>query len=122
MIWATDQEGLKTILEPEAIGECFNSLGEAMGAEIRTTDHIRSKGYKVDVMMSVFQTEPNYEWIQCKEGLNDFLWPGSYYGFNVHPYETLFVKSHRGIEDEMLDRLSEWVHQSSYSSYDVCEL
>lgn len=120
MIWATDSTGLAAILEPEGIGECFPTMDAAMGGEIRTTSHLRSKGYEVDVMLSVFQTEPDYKFIDCKNP-DDFLFEGNYYGFNVHPFETLFVKSHRGIADEMLEKLSLWEDLSGYSSYDVCK-
>lgn len=120
MIWATDSAGLAAILEPEGIGECFESMDAAMGGEIRTTGHVRSKGYEVDVMLSVFQTEKDYKFVECNNP-DDFLFEGSYYGFNVHPFETLFVKSHRGIADEMLEKLSQWTDMSGYSSYDVCK-
>jgi hypothetical protein len=119
MIWATDSVGLPIILEPEGIGECFDSLQSAMGGETRTTPHLRSKGYEVDVMLSIFQTERNYKYIDCKNP-DDFLFQDSYFGFNVHPYETLFVKSHRGVEDNMLEKLSAWQDMSGYTSYDVC--
>jgi hypothetical protein len=121
MIWATDSVGLPIILEPEGIGECFDSLQSAMGGETRTTPHLRSKGYEVDVMLSIFQTEKNYKYIDCKNP-DDFLFQDSYFGFNVHPYETLFVKSHRGVEDNMLEKLSAWQDMSGYTSYDTCKL
>lgn len=119
MIWATDLTGLNIILEPEGIGECFDSLQSAMGGETRTTPHLRSKGYEVDVMLSIFQTQRDYKYIDC-ENPQDFLFQGAYFGFNVHPFETLFVKSNRGIEDSMLEKLSSWQDMSGYSSYDVC--
>ena len=120
MIWATDKTGLDIILEPEGIGECFDSLDAAMGGEVRTTPHLRSKGYEVDVMLSIFQTEKDYKYIDCKNP-GDFLFEDGYFGFSVHPYETLFLKSHRGIEDNMLDKLSAWQGMSGYTSYDVCK-
>lgn len=91
-----------------------------MGGEIRTRPHLRSQGYEVDVMLTIFQTEQNYNFVDCKNP-GDFLFEGGYYGFNVHPFETLFVKSHRGIDESMLDKLSGWVDLSGYSSYDVCK-
>lgn len=36
------------------------------------------------------------------------LWDKEYYGTNVHPYETIFLKSNRGIDLVGLERLSEW--------------
>jgi hypothetical protein len=120
MIWALDADGLHAILEPEGIGECFESMDAAIGGEIRTTGHIRSKGWEVDVMLSVFQTERDYKFVNCNSD-QDFLFSNNYFGFNVHPFETLFVKSHRGVDDNMLDKLSSWVDLSGYTSYDVCK-
>jgi hypothetical protein len=121
MIWATDSIGLQHILSPSAIGECFDSLDAAMGGEVRTTGYLREQGYEVDVMLSIFQTERDYGFVNCKDP-NDFLYQGSYFGFSVHPYETLFIKSHRGIEDNMLEKLSVWSDMSGYTSEDVCKL
>lgn len=120
MIFATDSIGLSILLEPEAFGECFPTLDAAMGGEVRTTAHLRSKGYEVDVMLSVFQTEKDYKYVECKDP-NDFLFEGNYFGFNVHPFETLFVKSHRGVQERMLEKLSVWQGMSGYSSYESCK-
>jgi len=119
MIWATDQAGLSTILVPEGISECFDTLQSAMNGEIRTTPLIRSKGYEVDVMLSVFQSEANYA--DCTDG-SDYLWQDSYFGFSVHPFETLFVKSNRNIEPETLNKLTEWTDKAGYSSYSFCSI
>lgn len=72
-------------------------------------------------MLSIFQTERDYRFVNCKDP-NDYLYQGSYFGFSVHPFETLFIKSHRGIEDNMLEKLSVWSDMSGYSSEDVCKL
>jgi hypothetical protein len=61
---------------------------------------------------------PGDFWKSCTD--DDWLLPGSYFGTFVHPYENLFMKSHRHIEDTILDRLTEWHDGSGYSSYDVC--
>lgn len=70
-------------------------------------------------MLSVFQTERDYKFVNCNTP-DDFLFENNYYGFNVHPFETLFIKSQRGIADNMLQKLTAWVDMSGYSSYDVC--
>ncbi|OBT50285.1 hypothetical protein VE04_08726, partial [Pseudogymnoascus sp. 24MN13] len=49
---------------------------------------------------------PGYFWRECKH--EDWLGPGSYFGTFVHPYENLFMKSHRKIEDTVLDNLTKW--------------
>ncbi|KAL3425473.1 hypothetical protein PVAG01_02264 [Phlyctema vagabunda] len=123
MIWATDAVGLSYLLQPEAIGmECFNTLQAAMNAEVRTTPYLRSAGFHVDVMMASYQLEKDYAYIDkhCHE-TGDQLWPNSYWGFNVHPFELIFMKSHRGIDDGMLAKMTEWAEGSGYSSYDVCK-
>jgi hypothetical protein len=61
---------------------------------------------------------PGDFWKSCTD--EDWLGPGSYFGTFVHPYENLFMKSHRHIEDTVLDRLTEWHDGAGYSSYDVC--
>jgi len=61
---------------------------------------------------------PGDFWKSCTD--EDWLGPGSYFGTFVHPYENLFMKSHRHIEDTVLDRLTEWHDGWGYSSYDVC--
>lgn len=43
-----------------------------------------------------------------------------YYGSFVHPFENLWFKSHRGIEEVMLRRLTGWVDGQGYESYDHC--
>jgi len=61
---------------------------------------------------------PGDFWKSCTD--LDWLLPGGYFGTFVHPYENLFMKSHRGIEDNVLDRLTEWHNGRGYSSYDFC--
>jgi hypothetical protein len=120
MIWATDSVGLDVILTSEGIAECFPTLQHAMNAEVRTTPLLRSKGYEVDVMLSVFQSVEDYKYADCTDGA-DFLYEGRYFGFTVHPFETLFVKSGRGMQERTLEMLSEWQGKSNYSSFDVCK-
>ncbi|CAL3965922.1 hypothetical protein PZA11_002737 [Diplocarpon coronariae] len=121
MIYATDRIGLSIMLLPEGIGECFPSLQAAMGGEVRTTPLIKSKGYHIDVMLMNFQSLPNYEYENCTIN-GDFLYDGTYYGFSVNPFETIFIKTNRGISIRLVDQYTEWVDQSGYSSYDVCSI
>jgi hypothetical protein len=139
MIWATDSVGLGLILTPSGIDECFANMPAAQNGEIRTTQLLRDNGYEVDVFLSVYHSKdretkqrlltdpdpaslsvsvPGDFWKSCTD--EDWLGPGSYFGTFVHPYENLFMKSHRHIEDTVLDRLTEWHDGSGYSSYDVC--
>ena len=61
---------------------------------------------------------PGYFWRECKH--EDWLGKGSYFGTFVHPYENLFMKSHRHIEDTVLDNLTKWHDGWGYESYDFC--
>jgi hypothetical protein len=81
---------------------------EAEGAGYRSTMHGHTRG----------DTVPGDFWKTCTD--QDYLVPQGYFGSFVHPYETLFMKSHRNIEDNVLQRLTEWHNGWGYSSYDVC--
>lgn len=118
MIWATDSIGLNIIISPEGVGECFTTILDAMTKEVATTPLIRSEGYEVDVMMTSFGGEGG---IEC-EWTSDFLWPEKYFGFDVHPFETMFMKSARGIGDEMLKKLTEWQgEKGGYRASNFCK-
>ncbi|CZT01001.1 uncharacterized protein RAG0_08844 [Rhynchosporium agropyri] len=119
MIWATDSIGLNLILTPAGIGQCFSTLEETILGEIRTTPLLKSSGYHVDAMMTMFQSKPDYGFENCAvEG--DMLAEKGYAGFNVHPFELMFIKTNRGIDPLMIETMSKWVDQSGYRSYDVC--
>ncbi len=120
MIYATDSIGLSIMLTPQGIGECFPTLRHAMGGEVRTTPLIKSKGYHIDVMLTNFQSEGNYAFENCTVN-GDFLYENTYYGFSVHPFETMFIKTNRNISPKLIEQLTEWVDKSKYSSYDVCK-
>ncbi|KAH7342412.1 hypothetical protein BKA65DRAFT_504038 [Rhexocercosporidium sp. MPI-PUGE-AT-0058] len=119
MIWATDTMGLNIMLTPAGIGKCFQTLDDAVLGEIRTTPLLKSAGYHVDVMMTMFQSQRDYAFENCTYD-GDMLREGAYAGFNVHPFELLFIKTNRGINPVMIENLSKWVDQSGYRSYDVC--
>jgi hypothetical protein len=51
-------------------------------------------------------------------GNGDHLFDNNYFGFNVHPYETMFVKTNRGISPKLVDKLTEWHDRLNYSSFD----
>lgn len=123
MIWATDEVGLNILLDTSSstsINQCFPTIIDAMQAEIGATALIREKGYDVDVMMQAFQSEKDYKFLDHCAHDSDYLWEGQYFGFDIHPYETMFFKSARGIMQTQLDRLTEWTDRSGYSSEPVC--
>ena len=136
MIWATDSLGISALLFPPknskllppkedgtpevGINGCFHTWDEAVHAEIFATKVIKAAGYKATVMMSAFHSDAEYE-EHCDSGGNgDVLWNGKYFGTNVHPYETIFLKTNRDIDPVLMERLTKWTDGSGYSSYDHC--
>ena len=84
------------------------------------------KGYRFDVLMTGFHGEfedrdDYFDTCETNHFVQDVNVNGGYFGFNVHPYETLFVKSNRNIEPNMIKKLEEWHDTMNYSSWDVCE-
>lgn len=45
---------------------------------------------------------------------------GWYFGFNLHPYETIFMKANRNVNPLMMAKMTEWHMRMNYSSYDYC--
>lgn len=136
MIWATDSLGMSALLYPPTnekllplkedgtpevgINGCFHSWDEAVHAEIFATKVVYAAGYKAEVMMSAYYSDPEYE-KNCDSGGNgDVLWNGRYFGTNVHPFETIFMKTNRDIDSVLMDRLTSWANGSNYSSYEHC--
>ena len=148
MIWATDRTGLEILLFPTdaqianlratlpphnndsrvpafrspGIHACPHSYWEAVAVEVYSTPLIRAAGYEVDVMMSAFHGSElgmkGYE-DGCFD-TGDVLFPGTYYGMSLHPFDTVFAKSNRG-NNEVLEKLTTWVRGSGYRSYDHCK-
>jgi hypothetical protein len=59
---------------------------------------------------------------ECDTSQNgDLLNDHGYFGSNVHPYETVFLKANRGIDPTLMNHLTEW-HRSmaSHASWAVC--
>lgn len=88
-------------------------------AKAAAEEKARVQKEKNDKLLLIEDNEmPGYFWRECKH--EDWLGPGSYFGTFVHPYENLFMKSHRKIEDTVLDNLTKWHDGWGYESYDVC--
>jgi hypothetical protein len=148
MIWATDRIGLETLLFPSAeliekfnatlpphneaspvpamespgINSCPHEYWKAVAIEVYSTPLIRAAAYEVDVIMSAFHG--NEEGIagyeeKCFES-GDVLFPGSYYGMDLHPFDTVFAKTNRGTGELVLEHLTQWTKARKYSSYDHC--
>lgn len=133
MIWATDRVGLELLLHPPpdpnlpadakqevGINSCFHTWESAVHAEIHATRIILDAGYEATVMMTAYHAKKTFIEDCLKDGNSDTLWNGKYYGTNVHPYETVFMKSNRDIDPVLMSRLTEWTDGIGYSSYDHC--
>lgn len=68
--------------------------------------------------MTAFHMSEHYQ-EECRE-YKDALYENSYFGTNLHPYDTVFAKANRGTNALVLERLTEWMGGRKYSSYDYC--
>ncbi|OBT78827.1 hypothetical protein VF21_02499 [Pseudogymnoascus sp. 05NY08] len=94
-------------------------IRQEAAAKAAAEEKARIEKEKNDKLLLIEDNEmPGYFWRECKA--EDWLGPGSYFGTFVHPYENLFMKSHRKIEDTVLDNLTKWHDGWGYESYDVC--
>ena len=75
----------------------------------------------VDLMMTAFRSLENYPEECDPEGpIKDVFWQGGYFGFNVHPYETMFIKGNRNIDPVMIEKLTEWHMKMGSRSEETC--
>jgi hypothetical protein len=136
MVWALDRTGLQALMQPPPAGIghwCPIDMVDAIFGEIRSTPAIRNAGYEVDVLTAVYHSKDGSDvdgdgandgfkgyYKDCKDA--DFFHDNAYYGFNVHPYETIFMKSARHMEEILLGNFTEWADGNGYSSYDACRV
>jgi hypothetical protein len=99
---------------------CFPNRQLAVEAEIGATGIIFGAGYHVDVMLMKFQTEPDYIAHCQRLGEWDPQGEGAYDGVDIHPFETIFFKTNRGISPRMVELMTGWMDRANYSSYDYC--
>ena len=119
MILATDAVGLSILLAPDGIDACPADMGQAVAIETKLTQLVKARGYEVVAMMAESWSLPDHSYIDdCVNG--DVTVPLGYEGVNLHPYETMFVKTKRGADVLTLELLTKWHDQSNYTSYDVC--
>ncbi|KAH6698966.1 hypothetical protein BKA61DRAFT_583006 [Leptodontidium sp. MPI-SDFR-AT-0119] len=102
------------------INGCFHDWDSAVAAEVSSTSLILAAGYKVDAMMSAYHGMAEYEEARTCDENRDLLWDGEYFGIDVHPFETVFIKANRDVAPLVLERHTKWVGQRGYSSYDYC--
>lgn len=141
MLWATDDIGMGILLDPAlaysvpqddhwgtvddpvGLSFCHETMDAAVHTELGSTRLITSQGYAVDVLMTAFELSAGAGVEEyCKNGqFEDILYDKKYYGTNIHPYETIFIKANRDIDPILLEKLSEWHRRNGLSSWDTCK-
>ncbi|KAI8918152.1 hypothetical protein DFJ77DRAFT_284749 [Powellomyces hirtus] len=100
MVLAFDAEGYEA---GPATLPCPGTITEAIRTgEIPLTSMLKEKGYAVDALMTAATGEPEL----C--GTGDMNYKDRYYGMSFHPYELIFIKSNRGIDDNALKHYTKW--------------
>ncbi|KAH8746329.1 hypothetical protein BGZ57DRAFT_972847 [Hyaloscypha finlandica] len=113
MILATDDIGMEVLLFPPPEAHKIHAVRAEVGSSVLMT----TVGHKLDAMMAAYHTG-YFE--QCDSGA-EFLNENTYFGISYHPYETLFFKTNRPINEKVIDRYTEWTGARNYSSYDFCK-
>ncbi|RKO86816.1 hypothetical protein BDK51DRAFT_24127, partial [Blyttiomyces helicus] len=105
---AVDRQGYELIAPALA---CHANLVDAVSnGEIAATRLVRDAGFKVDVMMTSFHAgEKAVD--ECNT--RDINFPNGYYERSIHPYEVMFIKANRLIDDHVLKLYTEW-HDSAW--------
>ncbi|KAJ3283430.1 hypothetical protein HK104_010391 [Borealophlyctis nickersoniae] len=119
MLIALDRVSLQ-IIEPAL--KCYQNIEKAIWeGELVLADMIRREGYNVDVVMSAFHGVKNYQ--ENCEGIGPHNpWhTNTYFNRSFHPFETIFHKSNRHVDDHTLAMYTKWAADRKYSSYDYCK-
>lgn len=139
MVLATDDVGMATLLnaslatsaspadffgaenEPVGFSACYNNWASAVHAEIGASALIVNAGFKLDALLTLLHAEAGVdEYCRANPGLDDVLHDKSYFGANVHPYETVFVKANRDIDPSLMRSMTSWHLRMNTSSFDTC--
>ncbi|KAF5489370.1 hypothetical protein CGCS363_v012506 [Colletotrichum siamense] len=114
--WGTPDDGV-------GLSGCYNEYNQAVHAEIGSTSIITKAGYKADALLTSFHkdTDPETYCASIMPDVQDTLREGAYFGFSVHPYETIFLKTNRGISPSLVASFTQWSDDMGYSSYERCK-
>lgn len=106
----------------KGLSQCFANRQAAVQGEIAATGIIVGAGKKVDTLLTAYQTSEQHNATSFCEPLGawDPMHEGSYGGGSVHPFETVFIKTNRGLSPALIDSLTDWTDQMGYSSYSQC--
>jgi hypothetical protein len=111
---------LPSIHQPPGINACFHTWDSAVAAEVSATALIKAAGYKIDVLMMAFHGIKEVEKGESCEVNGDVLFEGGYFGGDISVWETGWWKTNRGMKEEELKRLTGWVGERGYRSWDFC--
>ena len=122
MILATDNIGMQILMgensnSSQGLSGCYIEKVDAIRTELSLSRMIEDATYKYDVMMTGTASSSDY-FHECAH--EDVNWDKHYFGFNLHPYETIFVKANRRIDPVLLMTLTEWHNNQNYSSWGMC--
>jgi hypothetical protein len=138
MLFATDDIGMSILLDPtiassvsiddswgtkdDPVGftPCYETLKKAVHAEIGTTELVRSQGYEVDSFLTAFHAATPVTYCEVNGYPSDILYDKKYYGANIHPYETVFIKANRDIDPTLLEDMTKWHLSQNTTSWDSC--
>ncbi|KAF9872866.1 hypothetical protein CkaCkLH20_09729 [Colletotrichum karsti] len=139
MIFATDDVGMGILLDPSiattaseddqfgskdspvGLSGCYADWNAAVHAEVGTTGLIMKAGFKVDAMMTSLQAEGGAEeYCKAHPDSGDVLWDKKYFGSNIHPYETIFIKANRNVDPHLMSSMTDWHLRMNTTSFDTC--
>lgn len=138
MIFATDAIGMDVLLDPRravtgvadkyggpndpvGLSGCYNDHRAAVHSEIGLTTLMEQAGYKVDAMMAAFhQVKDIDSYCLAMPDVGDVMLNNHYFGSNLHPYDTVFLKTNRNLDKAEYVRLSEWHLKRNVTAYDLC--
>lgn len=106
----------------QGLSQCFPNRQKAVEGEIAATGIILAAEKKVDVLLSKYQTSLDHDVMEFCEPLGawDPQSEGGYDGMSIHPYESIFIKTNRGISPEVIESMTGWFDEIKYSSYEQC--
>lgn len=107
--------------DPVGMSGCYEDWKHAVHAEVGITGLITNAGYGVDVLMTSSHSEASMEeYCAANPKSGDTLWDKAYFGANIHPYETVFIKANRNVDPVLLERMTDWHLKMPSNSWDRC--
>jgi cephalosporin hydroxylase len=80
--------------------------------EVALSQAVLAAGLKIRSLMTAYGgvdwRQPQGMHMAANKGGGDPLVAAGYFGLNIHPYEVIFIKANRGIDDLLLEQLTDW--------------